>query len=387
MKSLKYIFLFLFITSVAYSQNVKITDFEVPVSKARKLLLNGFHNWSQTGDSVTTNEFRADATYTQFYSSLPFAWSIGGTAFTSRKFNDTTRVGFSVNGDVRKYFSNTKGFFGYGAFTSDYTKKKEFGEENRPEVNVEAGLGYGRFIDATAMFKAIRIDQELRRAGITTAYMPKSTMLKIAQIIDRESEYQDRYKDIYEGRIISDISNEVINSGVAKNTNMDAFGFFRIRQVLVGANQFITQRLYGGDVRVGIGYQFLTRNKALETNAPTANITARYSYPIDIRQQINLFATARTPLDSSFGKTVTGSGNVDYSFTLTNKIQFIAGYTVTFVQDTQLKDISVADHRGFGGFRYYLENNISLALTGSYEKLHNEKKRLASNITFIYTIW
>lgn len=387
MKSIKYILLFLFITSVSYSQNVKITDYQVPISKARKLLLSGFHNWSQTGDSVTTNEFRIDGNYTQFYSSLPVAWNFALNAFTSRKYDDTTRIGYELAADVRKYFSNTKGFFGFAAVTSNYFKRKEDSVENRPEVDVLGGLGYGRFLNATPMFKAIRIDQELKRAGITTAYMPKSTMIKIAEIIDRESEYRDLYKDLYEGRIIEDISKEVINSGVARTSNMNAFGFFRIRQVLTGTNQFVTERLYGGDIRAGIGYKLLTRNEKIKSGAATLNLLGRYSYPLDLRQQINLSASANTPIDSSFFKLVEGTGNVDYSYTLTNKIQFVAGYTATFTRLSQIRNISVADQRAFAGFRFYLENYISLAVTGGYKKAHGQKKELSSNISLIYTVW
>lgn len=41
-------------------------------------------------------------------------------------------------------------------------------------------------------------------------------MLKIAQIIDREGEYKDKYKALYEARIIEDIQKEIENSGVSK---------------------------------------------------------------------------------------------------------------------------------------------------------------------------
>lgn len=387
MKILKYFFIFLFLTSVAYSQNVKITDYKVPVSNARKLLLSGFHNWSQTGDSVTTNEFRLDGNYTQFYSSLPFAWNIGVNAFTSGKYADTVRVGYNLATDVRKYFANTTGFFGFAALNSNYLRKRTDTVEDRPSASVIGGLGYGRFLDATPMFKAIRIDQELRRSGITTKYMPKATMIKIAEIIDRESEYRDRYKDISEAKLIEDIMKEVFNSGASKTTDLSAFGYFRVRQVITGTNQFITQRFYGGDVRVGVGYEFLTRNKTLKSPPATLNLLGRYSYPIDLRQQINLSASANTPLDSMGFKLFEGQGAVDYSFTLTNKIQFITGYTANFRRVSDFRDISVADQTAFAGLRFYLENYVSLSVTGSYDKPHDQRKRLASNVSLVYTIW
>ncbi|MEO6695932.1 MAG: hypothetical protein ABIY50_04475 [Ignavibacteria bacterium] len=386
MKILKYLFILLFITSVGYAQNVKITDYKVSVSNARKLLLSGFHNWSQTGDSVTNNEFRLDGDYTQFYSSLPFAWNIDVNAFTSGKFNDTVRVGYDLSTDVRKYFANTTGFFGFAGLNSNYLRARTDSVEDRPSASVIGGLGYGRFLDATPMFKAIRIDQELRRSGITTKYMPKGTMLRIAEILDRESEYRDRYKDISEAKLIEAIMKEVVNSGASKSTDLSAFGYFRIRQVISGTNQFVTQRLYGGDVRVGVGYEFLTRNKTLKTPPATLNLLGRYSYPIDLRQQINLSAAANTPLDSMGFKLFEGQGAMDYSFTLTNKIQLVAGYNVNFRRVSDQRDIAVADHRGFAGMRFYLENYISLALTGNYEKPHFGEKRLSSNVSLIYTI-
>ena len=387
MKIVKYFFILLFITSVAYSQNVKITDYKVPVSNAKKLLLSGFHNWSQTGDSVTTNEFRLDGTYTQFYSSLPFAWNLGINAFTSGKFADTVRVGYNLATDVRKYFANTTGFFGFAALNSNYLRKRTDSIEDRPSASVIGGLGYGRFLDATPMFKAIRIDQELRRSGITTKYMPKKTMIRIAEIIDREDEFRDRFKDISEAKLIEAIMKEVVNSGVSKSTDLSAFGYFRVRQVITGTNQFVTQRLYGGDVRVGVGYEFLTRNKLLKTPPATLNLLGRYSYPIDLRQQINVSAAANTPLDSMAFKLFEGQGAIDYSLTVTNKIQFIAGYTANFRRVSDFRDISVADQTAFAGLRFYLENYVSLALTGSYDKPHDERKRLASNVSLIYTIW
>ncbi len=381
--------IFLLINSIGYSQNVKITDFDVPVSRAQQLILNGFYNWSQTGDSVTTNEFNVAGNYNRFYTSLPFAWSVGITASTSRKFNDTTRIGYALSSDIRKYFARTTGFFGFAGVTSNYLFQRENDKPNRPEVDLNAGLGYGRFINATSLAKAIRIDQDLRSAGITTKYMPKTTMIEIAKIIDRESEYRTKYKAIYEAKIIEDIAAKVAGSGVSKETALSSLSFFRIRQVLFGINQFINPRYYGGDIRVGVDYTVLTRNASIVRPAAGLIVLGRYSYPIDIKQQVNLNALARTPMDSLFFKQITGQGGVDYSYNLTNKISFVAAYQVTFVQtaDISRPKISVANHLVTAGLNFYLENYISLNMRATYEKPYNQLRRMATNIGLTYTFF
>jgi len=68
--------LFLFIPISVFSQNVNVSDYQVPISKAQTLRFNGTWNWAQTGDSVTSNNANGNLTYRTFYSSLPLAWFI-----------------------------------------------------------------------------------------------------------------------------------------------------------------------------------------------------------------------------------------------------------------------------------------------------------------------
>lgn len=68
------IILILLTISTLWSQNVKIEDYQVPISRAKYLRVNGNWNWNQSGDSVINNIANAQLIYRQFYSSLPFAW-------------------------------------------------------------------------------------------------------------------------------------------------------------------------------------------------------------------------------------------------------------------------------------------------------------------------
>ncbi|MCY7361992.1 MAG: hypothetical protein LH629_08005 [Ignavibacteria bacterium] len=250
-------------------------------------------------------------------------------------------------------------------------------------------MGYGRFIDGTAMAKAIRIDEDLKKSGVTSKYMPKSTMLKIARIVDKESEYRDRYKAIYESKIIEDISKEVVNSGVSNQTVLSALAYFRIRNVIFGINQFINSRKFGGDIRIGANYTFLTRNKSIETPAPGAEISGRYSYPIDLRQQFDAFASATSPMDSLFAKLITGNAGLSYSLNITNRISFIAGYSINLVQSINpaTPRISVSNQFVTAGFNFYLENNILLNIRAAYTKPYGIKQTLSTDVGLTYTLF
>ena len=398
MKILKYIFLFLFISSLGYSQNVKITDFDIPVSSARKFLINGFYSWAQTtpDDSLTpksvSSNGRLEAIYSQFYSSPGMKWNLDFTGGLNTLRGDTTRYNYSLATDYSKYFSNTKGFFANGELRSTYLRKREFGKDNRPDLNIFAGVGYGRQVNATSLAKAIRIDEDLKKGGITSSYMPKSTMLKIAQIIDRESEYRDKYKALYESKIIEDIQKEIENSGVSKTQTLSALGFMRVRDVLYGTNQFINPRLYGGDIRLGIGYTVLTRNEEIKSPSPTVDLRGRYAYPIGIHHQITSYANLSSPLDSNFAKLITGDAGLNYYYNMTNRISFNAGYRAQLNQlfagnGTLGLDKSAVDHFFSAGFTFYIENYITFNLTGGIEKYHALETKFFTNASVGFIIF
>ncbi|MCB0726752.1 MAG: hypothetical protein KDD00_04775 [Ignavibacteriae bacterium] len=396
MKLIKYLFFILVFASAGYAQNVRITDFNVPVSVAKRMLVGGSYNWAQTGDSVTTNQFNVNGLYNTFYTSLPFSWNVGVTAALDGKYQDSTRASYNLNANINKYFAKTTGAFYYLGLTSSYLRKSEFGTENRPQIDIEGGFGYGRYINATAMAQAIRVDQDLKKYGVTNAYMPKQTMQNIAAIIDKQSEYETKYKSVFEYKMVGDILKEVENSGVAGDFVNSSLSYFRIREVIFGINQFQNDRYYGGDIKAGVGYTVLTRNKNLTGVNPTLNLTGQYGYPIDINQQIGATVTAKTPFDSSFAKLVEGTAQVGYSYNLTNRISFIATYSVGLQQqvdtDSQtgvsiVRDFSTGNNLVTAGFNFYIENYIILNLNTQYSKLHSQEARTSFNVGSTFTIF
>jgi hypothetical protein len=431
------------------AQNVKITDFDIPVSSARQALLNGFYNWSEIdskkdkfedyynkdslgnvtdtisirtpkGKAINSN-WQVDGLYSTFYSSPSLAWqiSLNGALYGQNDDPDDIdfRARYNFDGDFSKYFSKDNGFFGNFAANSRYNRVvDEFptydslgrvngytGGENRPEVNLFAGLGYGRQVNATPLAKAINIDQELKKSGVTSKYLPKTTMLNISRIIDRESEYKTKYKQLYQPKMIEDIQKEIAASGVGDPTRMNSIGYYRIESVLFENYEgsvnyaYTNPRYYGGDVRLGIGYQALTRNAVLESPDPSLEVRGRYGYPIGLNHQLYASLSMRSQFDDNFGKAWEGEFRADYWYNMTNRIRFFTNYTLTLVRSfqditpndniTSLEgtDVSYSNHGLRAGFLFYLENYVTFQLQGGYDYLHDDSETFSTNaiVSFI----
>jgi hypothetical protein len=427
MKRMKYLLLLLLlITSSVYSQNVKITDFDIPVSSARQFFLNGNYVWNQTDYSnsnvvdsngnkapkAISSSYLVSGVYNQFYSSPSYAWNLGLTGQIYGDRSDTIlspNYQYIFNADISKYFRKDKGFFVNGAVSSTFQKKQEFipldSSYNRPQIDLFAGLGYGRMVNASALSVAINIDQELRRSRVTSSYLPKQTMLNISHIIDQESEYKTKYKQLYKAKMVEAIQNEIDATGL-NDKQLKSIEYFRIQSILfetyegnINYNQNYP-RYYGGDIRLGIGYQPLTRNEVIEI--PTASLEARgrYGYPIGLYHQLYGTFALGTSMDSTFGKVWSGTGAVTYWYNMTNRIRFNAGYTLNLVRDftqsfdtttskivTNSSDFSYTNHVVNAGFLFYLENYVSLLWNVTYNFDHNISNRLGTTATASFIIF
>ena len=64
------------VTNNVSAQEVSVTDYEVPVSAADRLLVDFSMNHATAGSDATTSKGNIGGTYKRFYDSLPFGYSI-----------------------------------------------------------------------------------------------------------------------------------------------------------------------------------------------------------------------------------------------------------------------------------------------------------------------
>ncbi len=357
------------------AQNVSVTDYEVPVSSARALWITGFWNWAQTGDSVTSNRAAVSAKLRWFYSSLPFAWFIDFDGSGGKEFGELTH-NVLLRASIRKYILDSYDWFGYGQLNLHHQKGYQ-----RIASDVTVGTGYGRFIDATALAKAVRIEEQLLKEELLTDHLPKETMIRIANIIEREPEYRDKYKEVYEVYWLKDIEAELEQSGRLKDQKLSAIGVFRIRQVLFGLNQIVNPRYFGWDIAAGLNL-VLTTPDSTEAGAPRFALSGRFSYPIGWRMQINAIGELFTPLDSAFAQHFDTRFALDYIYELSNRINFVLGYTLELKAD----NATVATHLLDAAFLYYVESNISVGIGASTKLTTDQPNRYTFNINLLYNL-
>ncbi len=371
------IFLFLLVT-VSLAQNVSVTDYIVPISQATNLRVNGFWNWAQVGDSVTGNTISGNLIYRRFYTSLPFAWFInidGSGGRDAGKSNYDLRTEISA----RKYIWESRDWFGFSTITGQRTNNY-----TRVASNVTVGAGFGRYINATALAKAVRIEEHLLKENIISDHLPKETIIRIANIIEREDEYRNLYGEVFETQWFGDIENEIRLSGMLNGYSIGAIGTLRVRQVLFGINERVNDRYYGWDISTGTLFTITTRDRS-KAGSPNFSILGRYSNPLSWRTQINLSAEIFSPIDSSFIKQFTATANADFIYELSNRINFVAGYKIQLYKAD--KSDEKFDNSLNGSFLFYIENNIYFGLNASLEKFAGSPARVSTSLTLSYNLF
>jgi len=375
--------------SLTFGQKVNVTDYQVPVSRATIFRFDGTWSWSQNGSTVTSNDARGKVLYKTFYSSLPLAWFLNVDAVGGKNlavYNHNVRFDVSF----LKYFLESEDFFGSAQLVAQHigsSKSSAQPNDNYRQIksDVTIGFGYGRYINATALAKAVRIEGHLLRDGVIKGNLPKETMIAIANIIDRQQEYQEVYQTTYETFWFDDIEKEIQKSGLIDEFGgVGSIGFQRMRQVLFNINEKVNDRYYGWLTSAGISIPTSTSNRT-PVGSPEASLSGRYSFPISWDTQINFKIDVLSPLDSLYFKKYTVRANLDFIYELSNRINFVSGYKFDYVKQPGI--IAEPVHSLDAAFLYYVENNINLTINSNLTKQGSSPSVLGTSIGLNYNIF
>jgi len=371
-----------------FSQKVNVTDYQVPVSRATVFRFDGNWNWSQNGSNVTANVARGHLLYTTFYSSLPLAWFLNVDGTGGKNFADYNHS-VKIDASFLKYFLESENFFGSAQLVAQHIGSSNTTNQNNENYrqiksDITVGFGYGRYINATALAKAVRIEGHLIQDEVIKNNLPKETMIAIANIIDRQQEYQEVYQATYETFWFDDIEKEILKSGMIDEFGgIGSIGFQRIRQVLFNINEKVNERYYGWLTSAGVSIPTSTSDRS-QVGSPEASLSGRYSFPISWDTQINFKIDVLSPLDTLYFKKYTVRANLDFIYELSNRINFVSGYKFDLVKHPGIKSAPV--HNLDAAFLYYVENNIYLTITSNLTKQGSNPTIIGTSIGINYNI-
>ena len=369
-----------FVTNNVSAQEVSVTDYQVPISAADRLLIDFSMNHATTGADATTSKGNIGGIYKRFYDSLPFGYSIDfiGSGLVDRNIEtDAYDTSYQINGDVgvKKYLLESnpllRDSFGSLRATSDMSKAYD-----RPTSAVTVGLGYGRFIEATALAKAVRIEAFLITEGELSDHLPKDVILELSQIIKREDEYKDKFGETYKKEWYKDMETVMTGSGLMQEEGLSAIGVLRIEEIL--EREEIADRFYGWDVTLGSKFDITTPYTDQERSIANLDVTASYARPIAWQWQISERLSINTPFDN-LGTAFSLSLSSDVSYELSNRIDLRLRHL--FRLDKPEEGNTENSHSLGVSFIYYIENNVNLVATQQIEIVPDED--IVTNFTVL----
>lgn len=368
------------VASNVFAQEVSVTDYQVPVSTADRLLVDFSMNHVTAGSTATTSQGNIGGIYKKFYDSLPFGYSIDiiGSGLMDKDIEtDAYQTNYQIDGDasIKKYLMENhrllRDSFGSVRVSSDMQRVYD-----RPTSAVTVGLGYGRFIEATALAKAVRVEAFLIQEGEISDHLPKDTILELSKIINREGEYQDKFGDTYKKEWYSDMETVINESGLLKDGRLSAIGVLRIEEIL--ERESIADRFYGWDVALGSKFDITTPYTDQDRPIANLNVSVNYARPIAWRWQISERISLDTPFDS-FGSAYTLSLSSDISYELSNRIDFRLRHLFRLAKP---EGGEMENSQSLGlSFIYYIENNMNLVVTEQIEIVPDED--ITSNFSVV----
>jgi hypothetical protein len=353
------------IVGVAVAQNVSVTDYTVSSSFSDSLFIDPNYNLTIVSDNVAINRGSIGMVYKTFYESLPLGYSIDATGFGSFEKDSKTheyRNRYSTNATVRfkKYMFNKRDLFGSVKFDGQFNKVYD-----HPATNVTIGIGYGRFINATPLRKAVRMEDFLIKENVISDHLSKETILRLGHIIERQSEYEDKYGETYQKNWFDDMEDAMRKSSLLKEDSIGVIGILRMQEVLT--KEKIFDRFYGWEVTIGTKIDLTLPQEGQKHPKPSLDLSARYSRPISWATQWNENFSINSPLSNNFGSFYNLNLASDLAYELSNRINFVVRHFVTIGKFSQDSDSIISNSLGLS-FIYFLENQVNLVVTEQLEK-------------------
>lgn len=357
----------LLLSSGAFAQNASIRDYTVPVSTVQNLRADFNFNYAAEGEDLKGRNGRLGFTYKRFKDALSFAYSVDaiGSGALNRDAGaarDTTQFATNLATRVKKYILWGTAIFAFGDVSFDYDKTFD-----RPATAVTVGVGDGRFIDATSLARAVRVEEFLIREKAILDHLPKDDLIELGHIIEKEREYKERYGSTYRKWWFQAMEKVIVASGVAPR-GIGAGGILRINEVLF--QERVNSRFYGGEFSFGVNFQTTTPYRGLSRRDPSAAVGYRYAVPLGWRSQFNQRLEVNSPFTGRFGRSYSARLISDFVYEVGNRFDFTLRDILSAERSQELgRQVG----NSFGAFfSFFVENKTNFVVGVQIDKVQGE---------------
>lgn len=275
------------------------------------------------------------------------SWNVKAGVVHDRYFNPATSKGFwYAQGDIE--FQNEQG--------------KDYAGWSNPKTLATLGLGYGRVVNVTPMAEAMRIVEALNETGAMSGTPSAQAYNQMAQIISKESEYKSKHGANYKQMWIRDIES-------ALGKRIGAAGVIKIYDVL--ANDSLSTRRYGWDVRAGAGAELSNFNGRNKDVNPLIKAMGRYYYPFSNQTQFSNVAKFQTTFDDR-NDTYTLSNSMGLTYEVSDRVDWVNSWDIDYVNNEKGNDTTKNTLRT--SYIYDISNSLKYDATLSYSHLNDGDK-------------
>lgn len=363
---------------------ISLRDYTNPDTSYQEAYVSGQFNFQDRGDNrdeetcgeegeceggQASYNGSALANYEVNYSTLPFSWTfeVDGTFNVERSAQKDadSEEGYEIfaRTNADRYYQDTK-FFGYGSGDFGYRKAIGADDADDPYAKIGIGVGYGRVINATVLAKAMRVIEDLQKYGVITQEPTDAGYLELAEIIDREEEFESQYGSIeYEKYWFEAIEAVLLEEGILVEETLGAMGIIRVREILI--NEPFSIRKHGWVVRGGMG--FVLSNFDGSESDPSVDASFEYAYPYTYRLQLIERVNYSTILSDDIVHQI--NNVVSATYEVSDRVDWENRWSlgITVPSDSDLEN--VISNNFSTTFRYYISNKINLDTTLSLTHL------------------
>ncbi|MBM3216409.1 hypothetical protein FJZ36_16030 [Candidatus Poribacteria bacterium] len=368
--------LWLGLAVVSAAQNLLITDYRVPVSSASALRANLNYDYKKSGSKETENRGSFFADYSYFYDSLRFAYAVDLKA-TADKTQASDGFTAASNESVKAYIIPRRDLFVGAEF------RRSFASGRDAKASAGTSLGYGRFINATPLAKAVRMEDWLLSLDQLTDDLPAETMIELAQIIQREGEFREIHGDTYRQEWFAAMERVIRQSGMMKRAELEAMALLRMEEVLTRERVF--DRFIGWEARAGGSLEILPMDAPTGEERRSAQATFQFARPLGWHTQWNERATATSRLGDDFADAYDLTVDSSLSYEMSDRVDLLLSHTLTANRARTDGPASPLDtkvsHRLQGSLIYFLENSLTLNLNGI---IQSDEDHLRQSVTLTF---